>query len=278
MKDGPRFYTYIYLNPLKPGKFVYGDFSFDYEPFYIGKGQGNRIFKHLEIAIKKFKPSRNKKLNIIRKILRNGFSENDMKEKYIIKLQDKLLNFCAIGLEIYLIKSIGRSDLNSGPLANLTDGGEGNLGWNPSKETREKFSIRAKGKKYKERYGEEKAKQIGQKMSLTRKGRKNKLKGTNLESRLGKEKADKLKKDQSERMTGENHHNFGKHPEKFECPWCYTFCCKTNLKKWHNDNCLKKPGNENKKRGFRRVICEFCGKDVGINIYSQFHKNGKCCK
>jgi len=32
------FYSYIFLNPLKPGRYTYGDFvSFLYEPFYVGR-------------------------------------------------------------------------------------------------------------------------------------------------------------------------------------------------------------------------------------------------
>ncbi len=39
------FYTYIYLDPRKPGTFIYDNmFEFEYEPFYVGKGKGNRIY------------------------------------------------------------------------------------------------------------------------------------------------------------------------------------------------------------------------------------------
>jgi hypothetical protein len=38
------FYVYIYLDPRKPGKFHYGEYCFDYEPFYVGKGKDNRMF------------------------------------------------------------------------------------------------------------------------------------------------------------------------------------------------------------------------------------------
>lgn len=34
------FYVYVYLDPRKEGKYVYGEFQFDYEPFYVGKGYG----------------------------------------------------------------------------------------------------------------------------------------------------------------------------------------------------------------------------------------------
>ena len=33
-----KYYVYIYIDPRKPGKFKYGEYEFDYEPFYIGKG------------------------------------------------------------------------------------------------------------------------------------------------------------------------------------------------------------------------------------------------
>ena len=41
------FYVYAYLDPRKPGKFVYGNFIFDFEPFYVGKGKDNRITEGL---------------------------------------------------------------------------------------------------------------------------------------------------------------------------------------------------------------------------------------
>ena len=40
-------YVYVYLDPRKPGKFIYNDFSFEFEPFYVGKGYGDRAFGHL---------------------------------------------------------------------------------------------------------------------------------------------------------------------------------------------------------------------------------------
>lgn len=55
----PIFYTYIYLNPLKPGQYTYEDFiSFPFEPFYVGKGYGKRIHDHFK-HIKKLKEIQN---------------------------------------------------------------------------------------------------------------------------------------------------------------------------------------------------------------------------
>lgn len=114
------FYVYIYLNPLKPGKFVYEDLIFDFEPFYVGKGFNNRFYDHLKEAIKNPKPVKGEhKLNMIRKILRED------KEPIILKLKENLIEKEAFEYEKLYIKVIGRNDLNSGPLTNLTDGGEG---------------------------------------------------------------------------------------------------------------------------------------------------------
>ena len=40
-------YVYVYLDTRKPGKFIYYDLEFDYEPFYVGKGRNNRYKEHL---------------------------------------------------------------------------------------------------------------------------------------------------------------------------------------------------------------------------------------
>ena len=33
-----KFYVYAYLDPTKPGKYVYDNIEFEFEPFYVGKG------------------------------------------------------------------------------------------------------------------------------------------------------------------------------------------------------------------------------------------------
>lgn len=83
------------------------------EPFYVGKGKNRRAF--------------NLKY-------RNNIW-NKVKDKYgidIIILENNLTEKEALNLERILIKRIGRIDLKTGPLANLTDGGETNDNISPS--------------------------------------------------------------------------------------------------------------------------------------------------
>jgi hypothetical protein len=131
-------YVYVYLNPLKSGRFIYGKFSFDYEPFYIGKGKNNRLNKHINY-IDSSKESL--KSNIIKKIIRLGSNP------IIIKLYENVSDYSSIRLERYLIKLIGRKNLKLGPLSNLTDGGEGSSGILVKKSTiyKRKKSIEARG-------------------------------------------------------------------------------------------------------------------------------------
>lgn len=42
-----KFLVYCYLDPRKPGKYIFGEYSFNYEPIYIGKGKLRRIKSHL---------------------------------------------------------------------------------------------------------------------------------------------------------------------------------------------------------------------------------------
>ncbi len=110
------FYCYVYLNPLKPGRYSYGNFvTFFFEPFYIGKGKHNRLLKHLNDSWS----VNHHKRNTIAKIKKQGALP------IILKIVDKVFDKCAKCYEIYLITCIGRCDIQTGPLTNLTNGGEG---------------------------------------------------------------------------------------------------------------------------------------------------------
>ena len=134
-----RFYIYVYLDPRKSGKYNYGEYHFDYEPFYVGKGTGNRMYNHLCKSINYNKIFKNK----IKKIQRICNCN-----PIIIKYQEMLLEQVAFDIERSMVKTIGRSDLKLGPLCNLTDAGEGISGYHHIKETKEKIRKSLLGKKH----------------------------------------------------------------------------------------------------------------------------------
>lgn len=123
------FYIYIYLDPRKLGRYYYGKYRFDYEPFYVGKGSKDRGFKIKNKRRSNF---------LLNKIHKTG-------TPLIIIYKKGLSEKKAFNIEKELIKRIGRRDLKTGPLCNLTDGGEGISGHSHSSETKVKISKTHKG-------------------------------------------------------------------------------------------------------------------------------------
>jgi hypothetical protein len=141
------FYVYVYCNPLKEGDYTYSEnnvnISFNYEPFYIGKGKGTRMKDHIREA--KDLSINNHKLNTIRKIWRFK------KEPIIYKIYENLTITDVNLLERLFIKIIGRSNKKLGPLTNLTDGADGGDTFSGATEEEKirrakDISIRNKGK------------------------------------------------------------------------------------------------------------------------------------
>lgn len=129
------FYVYVYIDPLKRGSFAYNNlnFSFLYEPFYIGKGHHNRMNVHLqEYKLKR----KNHMSNKINKILKSG------NEPVIFKIYENLTEEEAFEKEIFLINTIGRKIKKDGPLVNIVDGGEGVTGLIHKKDSRKKMSLK----------------------------------------------------------------------------------------------------------------------------------------
>jgi len=109
------FYTYLLLDPRVKGYYTYGEYSFEYEPFYVGKGKGDRCKRHLT-------EKRTNKCNIEKILKIKEIKKKDL-IPIIIKIKENITNNEALDLEIDMISKIGRQ-INGGPLVNLTNGGE----------------------------------------------------------------------------------------------------------------------------------------------------------
>ncbi|WP_299596613.1 hypothetical protein [uncultured Tateyamaria sp.] len=87
-------------------------------PFYVGKGTGARVLQHSAPSEK----INERKAHIFRIHQERGF---DVQFSIVDSFEDEQ---AALDLEIDLIAMIGRKELDAGPLANRTDGGDGTRG------------------------------------------------------------------------------------------------------------------------------------------------------
>lgn len=129
------FYVYVLLDPRKPGDYQYGPLRFKHEPFYVGKGKGNRDASHFRpgnIARDAKTQKNTHKVNKIRKIVEAGFYPAPVRIKTGVDEAKAFL------YEARAITLIGRG--KHGPLVNCTDGGEGVSGYKWSKAARERFA------------------------------------------------------------------------------------------------------------------------------------------
>lgn len=100
----------------------------DGQPFYIGKGKGDRVLHHEREALG---PGRSHKLNVIRSVVAKGGA---IRYRLLGRFEHEAV---CLAREIEEIRQVGRHDLGTGPLTNLTAGGEGASGL--SEETRRRI-------------------------------------------------------------------------------------------------------------------------------------------
>jgi len=124
------FYNYIYLDPRKTGDYNYGQYHFDYEPFYVGKGSNGRYkgshYNCKEIFLEL------KSANI---------------EHICIFPFENISETMALEKETEFICLIGRKDKGKGPLLNKKDRDSGNAGIIFSEDHKRKISEANKGEK-----------------------------------------------------------------------------------------------------------------------------------
>lgn len=177
-------YIYVYLDTRKKGSYSFGDFHFEYEPFYIGKGVNERYLTHLRVANGSRKGKNNLIVTKIKSILNDGF------EPMIIKIIEGLTKENYDSHEISTIKLIGKSCDGLGPLLNTTDGGDGGITWVGEHHN--------KGKKLEEIVGEEKAIELKQKLS------------EHASKRVGELNSNFGNRGELSKIYSENNPNFGK--------------------------------------------------------------------
>lgn len=183
------FCVYVFLNPFKPGSYVYDELKFDYEPIYVGKGRINRPKNHLF----RYKNGKSYFYNKLKKIVGQGY------EPIWIIVKDGLSEVDAFIEEVRLIKLIGRK-LNGGTLTNLSDGGEGQVGFKHSDDSKNKISNTLKNNK--DWIEKMKSKEYRDKLSKSLMGHEGYGKGIS----RNQEVKDKIRKS----VTGDKNHFYGK--------------------------------------------------------------------
>ena len=115
--DSKVYYVYMLLDTRFPGPYRYGNYTFEFRPLYCGMGKNKRADTHVKGALRG---------NISQKSIRiRNIIKETGKPPVVKYLKRNLLQQKAFDLEIKLIGLIGRRSNKTGPLVNITRGGEG---------------------------------------------------------------------------------------------------------------------------------------------------------
>ena len=224
------YYIYSYIDPITN------------LPFYIGKGSGDRLNRHLRTAKSDYwhLDSNKHKINKISKILSLGLEP-------VIRIEESQLSENeSFEMERFYILKYGRSDIGTGILTNLSDGGEGQSGWDPPEEYRINMSKSVSGSKngmFGKKQKEESKNKIREKatgrkfkpdviekMSFDRMGEKNNFFGKN----HNKESREKMSKSHLGKFEGEKNPSaklflfISPNDQKFEVLGKFSTFCKEN--------------------------------------------------
>lgn len=260
------FYVYIYYDPRKS----------PIEPFYVGKGSGDRMYFHLKDNKNSPKTQKIKKIFKSNKepIIKKVFETNDEEEAY--------------EFEEFLIQEIGTNfyeGLKDGPLCNMKPGGLGN--------SIDSIRVRDKDFNYFIVNKNDKRLKTGELLPITngmvsyidtRIGKTAQVskeefdnndfyRGVNYNRKFSKKWIQNIKKntphihlykgDKGTTVNEEqleeylnNGWEYGK--SKIECPYCKQTGGKGNMKRYHFDNCPLKI--ENYQNKFNFIVCPKCDK------------------
>lgn len=172
-----KYYVYEYVDPTTN------------IPFYVGKGKDYRYTHHIKNLNDK---SNLHKTNKIKKILKEG------KTPIIRLVKTGLTETESFEFEMELIQKYGRINLNNGCLTNLSNGGEGQSGWVPGDDYRNKMSQLT----------------IGVNNGMFGKKHSDETKNKIRKKSIGRKANDLTKKQMSQNRMGENNSFYGKKHKK----------------------------------------------------------------
>ena len=206
-------YVYMYADPSQG------------LPFYVGMGVGSRYTHHLRRG-KLPKSSRDTRtVYKVRKLIKAGI------EPLVIIVRDNLSREQAITLEIALVAAIGRLDLGTGPLTNLTAGGEGATGLRQSVAAKLAVSTRQLGNTT--RKGVKLSQETRNKMAAAKAYTSDESRARMSAAKAGMTWDKVVAKQRMASLVG-------KPQVKIECVHCGKECSPATVSRWHNENCKTK--------------------------------------